>query len=131
MRGCGMESPFVGPWPSFPRSAWERTSSPLRGACGFRYPHCTGSLLSPASPVATRFRVGLPRNSPPDSNSPMRHGLTSRPILSEPERQRGSFASLALGLGQTSTPAPWLVFSDDWGRHPTSCQHLVRHLLPD
>jgi glycosyltransferase involved in cell wall biosynthesis len=22
-----------------------------------------------------------------------------------------------------------LVFSDDWGRHPTSCQHLVRHLL--
>jgi glycosyltransferase involved in cell wall biosynthesis len=23
-----------------------------------------------------------------------------------------------------------LVFSDDWGRHPTSCQHLVRRLLP-
>jgi glycosyltransferase involved in cell wall biosynthesis len=23
------------------------------------------------------------------------------------------------------------VFSDDWGRHPTSCQHLIRHLLPD
>jgi len=23
-----------------------------------------------------------------------------------------------------------LVFSDDWGRHPSSCQHLVRHLLP-
>jgi glycosyltransferase involved in cell wall biosynthesis len=23
-----------------------------------------------------------------------------------------------------------LVFSDDWGRHPTSCQHLIRHLLP-
>jgi hypothetical protein len=22
-----------------------------------------------------------------------------------------------------------LVFSDDWGRHPSSCQHLVRHLL--
>jgi hypothetical protein len=21
------------------------------------------------------------------------------------------------------------VFSDDWGRHPSSCQHLVRHLL--
>jgi hypothetical protein len=28
-------------------------------------------------------------------------------------------------------PAPWLIFSDDWGRHPTSCQHLVRHLLPE
>lgn len=24
---------------------------------------------------------------------------------------------------------PLLVFSDDWGRHPSSCQHLVRHLL--
>lgn len=23
-----------------------------------------------------------------------------------------------------------LVFSDDWGRHPTSCQHLIRQLLP-
>ena len=23
-----------------------------------------------------------------------------------------------------------VVFSDDWGRHPSSCQHLVRHLLP-
>jgi glycosyltransferase involved in cell wall biosynthesis len=22
-----------------------------------------------------------------------------------------------------------LVFADDWGRHPSSCQHLVRHLL--
>lgn len=26
---------------------------------------------------------------------------------------------------------PWLVFSDDWGRHPTSCQHLIRHALPN
>ncbi len=25
---------------------------------------------------------------------------------------------------------PWLVFADDWGRHPSSCQHLVRELLP-
>lgn len=24
--------------------------------------------------------------------------------------------------------APLLVFSDDWGRHPSSCQHLVQHL---
>jgi hypothetical protein len=23
----------------------------------------------------------------------------------------------------------WLVFSDDWGRHPSSCQHLIMHLL--
>lgn len=27
-------------------------------------------------------------------------------------------------------PPPLVVFSDDWGRHPSSCQHLVRHLLP-
>lgn len=24
-----------------------------------------------------------------------------------------------------------LVFSDDWGRHPSSCQHLVQHCLPN
>ena len=27
-------------------------------------------------------------------------------------------------------PTPLVVFADDWGRHPSSCQHLVRHLLP-
>ncbi|MDB5311384.1 MAG: tuaH 1 [Gemmataceae bacterium] len=27
-------------------------------------------------------------------------------------------------------PAPLIVFADDWGRHPSSCQHLVSHLLP-
>ena len=27
-------------------------------------------------------------------------------------------------------PGSLLVFSDDWGRHPSSCQHLVRCLLP-
>ena len=26
-------------------------------------------------------------------------------------------------------PPNLLVFADDWGRHPSSCQHLVRHLL--
>ncbi len=25
---------------------------------------------------------------------------------------------------------PLLVFADDWGRHPSSCQHLIRRLLP-
>ncbi len=24
-----------------------------------------------------------------------------------------------------------VVFSDDWGRHPSSCQHLIKQLLPD
>jgi len=27
------------------------------------------------------------------------------------------------------TPVQYVVFSDDWGRHPSSCQHLVRRLL--
>jgi glycosyltransferase involved in cell wall biosynthesis len=26
-------------------------------------------------------------------------------------------------------PAPLLVFADDWGRHPSSCQHLISRLL--
>jgi glycosyltransferase involved in cell wall biosynthesis len=30
----------------------------------------------------------------------------------------------------TASSNPWLVFSDDWGRHPSSCQHLIRQLLP-
>ncbi|MBZ0269221.1 hypothetical protein K8I85_13790, partial [bacterium] len=24
----------------------------------------------------------------------------------------------------------FVVFADDWGRHPSSCQHLFRRLLP-
>ncbi|MGO9019945.1 MAG: glycosyltransferase [Syntrophobacteraceae bacterium] len=24
----------------------------------------------------------------------------------------------------------FLVFSDDWGRHPSSCQHIIRNILP-
>jgi glycosyltransferase involved in cell wall biosynthesis len=27
-------------------------------------------------------------------------------------------------------PAPFFVFADDWGRHPSSAQHLFRRLLP-
>ncbi len=27
-------------------------------------------------------------------------------------------------------PDGLVVFSDDWGRHPSSCQHLIRELLP-
>jgi glycosyltransferase involved in cell wall biosynthesis len=29
----------------------------------------------------------------------------------------------------TTRRPPLLVFADDWGRHPSSCQHLIRHLL--
>jgi glycosyltransferase involved in cell wall biosynthesis len=32
--------------------------------------------------------------------------------------------------GAEAGAAPLLVFADDWGRHPSSCQHVVRHLLP-
>lgn len=31
---------------------------------------------------------------------------------------------------ESSQPASLVVFSDDWGRHPSSCQHLVKQLLP-
>jgi glycosyltransferase involved in cell wall biosynthesis len=30
---------------------------------------------------------------------------------------------------ESGTGAPLVVFADDWGRHPSSCQHLVGHLL--
>src|SRR5689334_23104520 len=30
----------------------------------------------------------------------------------------------------TTPHPPLLVFADDWGRHASSCQHLVRQLLP-
>lgn len=33
-------------------------------------------------------------------------------------------------LSPTISSSRLVVFSDDWGRHPSSCQHLVRHLLP-
>ncbi|MBL8809556.1 MAG: hypothetical protein JNM43_05220 [Planctomycetaceae bacterium] len=33
--------------------------------------------------------------------------------------------------GGSATSGSLVVFSDDWGRHPSSCQHLVRQLLPD
>ena len=32
---------------------------------------------------------------------------------------------------QSQQPASLLVFSDDWGRHPSSCQHLIKQLLPE
>src|SRR4051794_39255387 len=31
--------------------------------------------------------------------------------------------------GPGSAPGNLLIFADDWGRHPSSCQHLARHLL--
>lgn len=36
----------------------------------------------------------------------------------------------ARGKALGSDSVELLVFSDDWGRHPSSCQHLVRALLP-
>lgn len=35
-------------------------------------------------------------------------------------------------MGKPASPGPGLlVFADDWGRHPSSCQHLIRRLLPE
>jgi glycosyltransferase involved in cell wall biosynthesis len=33
--------------------------------------------------------------------------------------------------GKQPARPPLLVFSDDWQRHPSSCQHLIRALLPE
>jgi glycosyltransferase involved in cell wall biosynthesis len=33
------------------------------------------------------------------------------------------------GSGRGTSQSPLLVFADDWGRHPSSCQYLVRQLL--
>jgi glycosyltransferase involved in cell wall biosynthesis len=35
-----------------------------------------------------------------------------------------------MATAESNGTPPLLVFADDWGRHPSSCQHLVRHLLP-
>ncbi len=32
---------------------------------------------------------------------------------------------------RVSEPPSLIVFSDDWGRHPSSCQHLIKKLLPN
>lgn len=32
--------------------------------------------------------------------------------------------------GPQSSPVSFVVFADDWGRHPSSCQHLFRRLIP-
>jgi glycosyltransferase involved in cell wall biosynthesis len=41
-----------------------------------------------------------------------------------------SMTTRPCGNGIVSSLAPLLVFSDDWGRHPSSCQHLIARLLP-
>jgi glycosyltransferase involved in cell wall biosynthesis len=32
---------------------------------------------------------------------------------------------------QVNEPPNYLVFSDDWGEHPSSCQHLFKHIAKD
>ena len=40
--------------------------------------------------------------------------------------------TIAEGPGDgPAAEAPLLVFADDWGRHPSSCQHLIRRLRDD
>ncbi|MFZ5830721.1 MAG: glycosyltransferase [Planctomycetota bacterium] len=43
--------------------------------------------------------------------------------------QDTSAPGLAAARDRPTQPS-LLVFSDDWGRHPSSCQHLIRQLLP-
>lgn len=52
--------------------------------------------------------------------------------ITKPCGQRSGVASQCTCADpmQTAVPGSLLVFADDWGRHPSSCQHLVRCLLP-
>lgn len=34
-------------------------------------------------------------------------------------------------LSHGPSPRPVVVFSDDWGRHPSSCQHIVRRMVEE
>lgn len=43
--------------------------------------------------------------------------------------REGSNSAVNNAKEAASAPASLMVFADDWGRHPSSCQHLVRQLL--
>jgi glycosyltransferase involved in cell wall biosynthesis len=49
--------------------------------------------------------------------------LRSKLTLSAAHKETGSVTEAVTPL------PPLLVFADDWGRHPSSCQHLIRHFL--
>lgn len=42
-----------------------------------------------------------------------------------------SLDSVSLDQPVSSAEVSYIVFSDDWGEHPSSCQHLFQHVLND
>ena len=52
------------------------------------------------------------------------------PTAASETQERQLNASPATHLDTQKSCASLLVFSDDWGRHPSSCQHLIARLLP-
>ena len=57
----------------------------------------------------------------------------TKPLLTRAGRATGrKINESQLYLGELSLAAVMdlIVFSDDWGRHPSSCQHLVTEMLP-
>ncbi len=57
-------------------------------------------------------------------------GLRFNPSLANPEATCLQTAENSLGLSPMNLRrTPLVVFADDWGRHPSSCQHLVRRML--
>lgn len=52
------------------------------------------------------------------------------PALAAAPRRGGLAVAEAVSTVSAAPAARLIVFADDWGRHPSSCQHLVRRLLP-
>lgn len=61
----------------------------------------------------------------------MAHATESRRmgILASYSAERGWMSFESSSRNSPSKGAPLLVFADDWGRHPSSCQHLISHFL--
>lgn len=52
--------------------------------------------------------------------------------INEPDASTAAASAPAAAReGGRSVRGSLVVFSDDWGRHPSSCQHIVQHLLAD
>lgn len=65
------------------------------------------------------------------------HARLRRTFLRAADSSRSGIYTSKFGMleidaftnAKMKTPSPLLVFSDDWGRHPSSSQHLIRHFL--
>ena len=58
--------------------------------------------------------------------------ILARAVHSSPTAVPGlAISTASAAMTEHSPGTPLLVFADDWGRHPSSCQHLIRALLAE